>query len=65
MTRKDYVRFAAMFKANNVCRLHDESLHAGYLKAIANICDRTADIFAADNANFDRDKFLKACGVES
>ena len=60
MTKKDYIKFAAMFKGMR-------SDCASYLaEEMVNIaCDQTANIFAADNPNFDRARFLKACGVES
>ena len=60
MTRKDYIRFAAMLKD----MLIDCSSNASKA-AIVETCRRSANIFSADNANFDRARFLKACGVES
>jgi hypothetical protein len=60
MTRKDYVRFAEMFKD----MLADCESNASNA-AIDETAKRSANIFAADNPNFDRSRFLTACGVES
>jgi hypothetical protein len=60
MTRKDYIRFEAMLKDMHVATNPLQSR-----PAITEVSIRAADIFAADNARFDRAKFLKACGVES
>ncbi len=32
---------------------------------VKRLAHRFADLFAADNPNFDRDRFLSACGLES
>jgi hypothetical protein len=63
MTRKDYVKFAAMLKEERV----PDNGPIGYakLRMLDQIADKTADIFEADNPNFDRARFLTACGVES
>lgn len=50
MTRKDYVKFAAMFG-----RLPKDTMMWVVANAIA-------DIFAADNPHFDRARFMKAAG---
>jgi hypothetical protein len=69
MTRKDYIRFAAMLKDARINLLSEDYFQPGYKhtwnKSINLVISRTADIFAADNARFDRAKFLKACGVEA
>jgi hypothetical protein len=36
---------------------------AGYARAIVDAANNMADIFEADNPRFDRDKFIKACGL--
>ena len=59
MTRKDYVRFAAMLKELRL-RCSDNEL-----ELMDTISDNLSDILCADNPNFDRARFLKACGVES
>jgi hypothetical protein len=61
MTRKDYTALAAALA--NVRPIHGEDarFHAQFnLDAHA-----VADVLAADNARFDRARFLAACGVES
>ena len=60
MTRKDYVKFAAMFRS----MLADCGNHAS-TAGVTETCERTANLFQADNPNFDRERFLKACGVGS
>ena len=55
MTRKDYVKFAAMLK------LERETY--GNIVELGLIIDSIADIFAADNPRFDRERFAKACKV--
>ena len=57
MTRKDYVIIAEVF-ANfaNVCNL-EETIGA-------DIARNLADALQADNARFDRARFLDACGVK-
>ena len=61
MTRKDYVRFAAMFKSlrSQLMFLRNSGL------VLENVANKTADIFEQDNPAFDRARFLKACGVDS
>ena len=60
MTRKDYVKFAAMLKAmraDTATYLAEEMVNV--------VCANTADIFAEDNPRFDHDRFFTACGVKS
>ena len=66
MTRKDYIRFAAMLKDMRIANVNPDYpwKHADKPTLDAVVLD-TARIFAADNSRFDRVKFLKACGVES
>lgn len=47
MTRKDYVKIAAILKAND---------------ASSQMADDFADMLAADNPNFDRERFYAAAG---
>lgn len=35
----------------------------GYARATVDMANRMADVFAADNPRFDRERFLKACGL--
>jgi hypothetical protein len=57
MTRKDYVRFAAMLK--------QQRANSRSTKLADQHSKDVAKVLAADNDRFDRAKFLKACGVES
>jgi hypothetical protein len=67
MTRKDYVRFAAMLKQQRIDAMKPEyaDQHSHYSSYCDGTARCTADVFAADNERFDRARFLKACGVES
>lgn len=60
MRKKDYIKFAAMLKEQHdqtkVLARPDAWIH------VEEIIIATADIFAEDNPNFDRDRFYKACG---
>ena len=61
MTRKDYVLIAAALKS-----AHDG--HNGRpqaLRGVADAADRIAIALARDNPRFDRERFLKAAGVQS
>ena len=60
MTRKDYVKFAAMLKGRMI-----RTNHSSELLTIHLLRDEIADLFETDNPNFDRSRFLIACGVES
>ena len=50
MTRKDYVNLAAALSV-----FPTSAVHRAYVEAIA-------DVLAADNPRFDRDRFYKAAG---
>ena len=66
MTRKDYIRFAATFKEliiRSQAMPRDSALCARI--SIRANAETMCNIFGNDNPNFDRAKFLKACGVES
>lgn len=66
MTHKDYQKFAAGFKAlTNVVDPSPTLLEAGYQLAWSDCVRVAADIFAADNPRFKRDKFIKACGGDN
>ncbi len=58
MSKKDYIKFAQMFKEQK-----DKALTLEAVAQITEIVKESADIFKADNPNFSRDRFLKACGV--
>lgn len=59
MSRKHYKAIAAVIKENV-----DAFDNAGYIAA-RNIGNSIADICAEDNPNFNRAKFLQACGIKS
>jgi hypothetical protein len=69
MTRKDYIKFAAMLKdlrtTSNMMQSNYYGLTTFDNDQLNYLESRTADIFAEDNPNFDRSRFLEACGVES
>jgi hypothetical protein len=58
MTRKDYIALANALKDAKPDTFHDPVKIWGI--AVANI----ADVLKADNSNFDRARFLTACGVD-
>ena len=58
MTKKDYMKFAEMLKNQRI-------IHGGDKLTLKQVSYGIAYIFAADNPNFDRSRFLIACGVES
>jgi hypothetical protein len=68
MTKKDYVKFAQMFKTKMDATQQALDSGAGeratgYSMAIYDIAGDMARIFADDNPLFDSDRFLKACGL--
>jgi hypothetical protein len=60
MTRKDYVMLAAAIK-----EAHAYAIDAARRLGVASAAHEVADAIARDNPRFDRDRFLKACGVAS
>ena len=63
MTRKDYEKFADMVNTHRKYALDAVKLDTGYIVAWNDCAFAMADIFKADNPRFNRDKFLKACGI--
>ncbi|HWV45626.1 MAG TPA: hypothetical protein VN039_06345 [Nitrospira sp.] len=64
MTRKHYIATAAMFAdMMDGMSIIGSNFIAGYARAIVDAANNMADIFEADNPRFDRDKFIKACGL--
>jgi hypothetical protein len=61
MTRKDYVKFAAML-AEELSIARQRSDNA--VQAIRNVIFASADIFAQDSVRFDRQRFYRAAGLE-
>jgi len=65
MTRKDYILIAAALKDAHALCSHP---FAGPVTAEAGCelaAQRVADALARDNPRFDRERFLKAAGVQS
>lgn len=58
MSKKDYTRFAKIIKE---ALLGTESV--AQRVTVTFIALSMADYFAEDNSNFDRDRFLQACGM--
>lgn len=65
MTKKDYIKFAALFAGEIAMARTNEPLVAETVALITlrNVILSTADIFAQDNHQFDREKFYTACGL--
>lgn len=57
MTRKDYILIAKAIK--------DASSAPGFAARNSFVTHALADALAKDNPRFDRDRFMKACGVQS
>lgn len=66
-SRKDYVAVAACIQAAQVDVVNKEpkKSHRDMLDGVSLAAEHIADYFAADNARFDRERFLAACGVQS
>lgn len=58
MTRKDYILLAEALRLPAVCR-------GDYALGRVDAALQVADALAADNRAFDRERFLKAAGVQS
>tara|TARA_R110000868_G_scaffold265066_1_gene523867 strand:- start:273 stop:467 length:195 start_codon:yes stop_codon:yes gene_type:complete len=64
MTRRDYVLLAALVKRQYENVPEDEAMwEDGYCNAVLDMAEALADFCAADNSNFDRARFLTACGM--
>ena len=55
MTRKNYVRAAEILSGLNA--------NGFEVSGYEELCNAFADMFAADNSRFDRERFLTACGL--
>ena len=58
MTAKDFKAIAKAISHNTYT-----GSHGGYYIMLEDITNDLCDYFQTTNAKFDRDKFLKACGV--
>ena len=69
MSRKDYVAVAAEIKNKIVSYtqgsngLNNLDFYRGALASLKEAAHGLADVFAASNPRFDRQRFLTACGV--
>ena len=64
MTRKDYIKLAAAIRAQRDIQQSTEPRGKFYRAAIDAVAESIAAVLAADNPNFDRQRFLTACGLE-
>ena len=62
MTRRHFVRIAAIFAAQRAS--YDDELEADAIRALDRLAKAQADYFATQNGNFDRARFIRACGLE-
>lgn len=64
MTRKHYEAVAAVIR-DEVDSVSDlPTVQAVIVRiSLLNVADGLADVFAADNPRFDRERFLAACGL--
>jgi hypothetical protein len=56
MTRKDYVAIA-----DALASVMSMSQHVNEQETVRWVAEHLCDVFVADNARFDREKFLAAC----
>jgi len=61
MSRKDYVEVARIIRD----RVEDAQAVGSLITqhALANLAESLADMFKSDNSNFDRSRFMDACGL--
>ncbi len=64
MTRKDYELIASVFAVNNPGFNTGDDWITGRVEQFQAIINDTANMLANDNPRFDRERFLKACGVK-
>lgn len=62
MTRKDYVKIAQVFALH--MQVATEMGASDQQETIEDLASEMAYMLQRDNAQFDRDKFLTACGVK-
>ena len=60
MTKKDYIKFAEVFRLNLESVKHNEEQQV----AIARVVDDIALVLSEDNLRFNHSKFLTACGIK-
>ncbi len=65
MTRKDYVAIAKAISDGQFINCPTEADLFMNLSTRVKIARQLAETMAQDNPRFDRERFLKACGVQS
>ena len=66
MTRKDYQLIAGAMKSARMCACYPNAPDGAAIRfSLQAAAHELAHMLAADNARFNRAKFLAACGVES
>jgi hypothetical protein len=65
VTRKDYVLIAAALRDTALIDCRTPEYLAGVKAAHVSAASRLSDALARDNPRFDRERFLKAAGVQS
>lgn len=65
MTRKHFQAIADILQGSAVVQEFAETFPVGGEQMRLEIVGKCADYFATENPNFDRERFLQACGVES
>lgn len=65
MTKKDYVRFAAIVskRMDDAKGRGERSGRSEAVTALTKFATDLADLFQQDNERFDRARFMKACGL--
>lgn len=64
MTRKDYEAIAAALRASAHKEAGDALVYDSKRLQHRSCCAYVADALARDNARFNRERFMAACGVE-
>jgi len=66
MSRKHYREVAAILKAERFSQADEDTFDdaLGANSVLDNVARGLATMFQIDNRNFDRDKFLEACGIK-
>lgn len=62
MTKKHYIAIAKILMMNHPSK--DSNNYESELCDFVTVCSNLADYFQTDNKNFDRARFLEACGIE-
>lgn len=66
MTKKDYEKIALAIKLETLCIATsnmDNVTAVASMDTLSSITHRLADTFANENPRFNRDKFVRACGL--